>query len=107
MGFTLSTTGKYRGSSLIDNDEFSRVVYCQRINAKLAQDPNFLERVLWTDEAQFTRSGLFNSCNFHMWMEDNPHATWEHSHQYQFSVNMWAGIIDNKLIFGNSTVNVV
>lgn len=83
---------------LIDNDGFSRVVYCQRINAKLAQDPNFLKRVLWTDEAQFTRSGLFNSRNFHMWMEDNPHATWEHSHQYQFSVNMWAGIIDNKLI---------
>lgn len=83
---------------LIDNDGFSRVVYCQRMNEKLLQNPNFLNSVLWTDEAQFTRSGVFNSHNFHMWMEDNPHAAWEFSHQHKFSVNMWAGIINNKLI---------
>lgn len=83
---------------LIDNDGFSRVVFCERMNGKLDEDPNFLRKILWTDEAQFTRTGIFNSHNFHNWMEENPHKAWEFSHQHQFSLNMWAGIINDQLI---------
>ena len=33
-----------------------------------------------------------------MWAEENPHAITETNDQYQFSVNVWAGIIGDRLI---------
>lgn len=83
---------------LIENDGLARVTYCQRINQKLVEDPGFLDKVLWTDESMFTREGVFNSHNQHMWAEENPHSKRVNSYQHKFSINMWAGIIGSKLI---------
>ena len=58
---------------------------------------NLSERVLFADEAHFTRDGIFNTHNFHHWAADNPHGTHKHSYQYRFSVNVWAGIMNNNL----------
>lgn len=54
--------------------------------------------ILWTDEATFTRVGLFNIHNEHYWALNNPYAIRENSHQIRFSVNVWAGIINECLI---------
>lgn len=54
--------------------------------------------ILFTDEATFTRNGINNSRNDHRWSEDNPHASVETNFQLKFSVNVWCGMIDNKLI---------
>lgn len=54
--------------------------------------------ILWSDEATFTRVGLFNVHNEHLWCEANPHATRRDSFQSRFSVNVWAGILNNHLI---------
>lgn len=83
---------------LVENDGLARLAYCQRVNQKLVEDPGFLNKILWTDESMFTREGIFNSRNQHLWQEDNPHAKRENSFQHKFSVNLWAGIIGNKLI---------
>jgi hypothetical protein len=83
---------------LINNDGLARVAFCQRMTQKLVEDPGFLNKILWTDESLFTREGVFNSHNQHMWLEENPHAKRENSYQHKFSVNLWAGIIGNKLI---------
>lgn len=78
--------------------------YVQRVNCArwfLQQDvfnPNFLCYVLFTDEALFTREGVFNSKNSHVWALENPHETVMHNHQHRFSVNVWAGIVNNHLI---------
>lgn len=55
-------------------------------------------KVLFTDEAAFTREGMFNVHNQHVWANVNPHATRQRGHQVRFTVNVWAGIIDNYLI---------
>jgi len=60
--------------------------------------PNFHRLLLWTDEACFTRERMFNSHNSHIWADVNPHGTYVHSYQRQFSVNIWAGIVGDVLV---------
>jgi len=62
------------------------------------QIPNFAEKVLWTDEACFTREGPFKSRNSHIWNDVNPHGTYVNSYQRKFSVNIWAGIVGTVLL---------
>jgi hypothetical protein len=40
----------------------------------LERNDNFLEKVLWTDEALFTRDGVFNRHNEHYYAQENPHV---------------------------------
>jgi hypothetical protein len=46
--------------------------FCQWLLQKIDEEPNFLSIVLTTDEAGFTRDGVFNSYNTHIWWEENP-----------------------------------
>ncbi|GBN35650.1 hypothetical protein AVEN_265669-1, partial [Araneus ventricosus] len=41
---------------------------------------------------------MFNSHNFHMWLEENPHGTRTRAAQEQFSVNVWAGMVGDHLV---------
>lgn len=54
--------------------------------------------ILFSDESMFTRIGIFNSHNEHWWAYRNPNLAREHSFQHRFSVNVWAGILNNCLI---------
>lgn len=54
--------------------------------------------MLFTDEASFTREGIINLHNNHVWSEENPHSIRSTKFQHKFSVNVWAGIIDGYLI---------
>jgi hypothetical protein len=65
---------------------------------KNEEEPQFIERLLTTDEANFARDGIFNARNTHIWSIENPHAIRERHFQKRFSVNVWGGIIGNKLI---------
>ncbi|GBN14343.1 hypothetical protein AVEN_214556-1 [Araneus ventricosus] len=51
-----------------------------------------------TDESTFNREGMFNSHNFHVWSEENPHATRTRAAQERFSVNVWAGSAGDHLV---------
>jgi hypothetical protein len=75
-----------------------RIAFCQWLLQKIDEEPNFLSIVLTTDEAGFTRDGVFNSHNTHIWSEENPHQIRERGFQQRFSINVWAGIIGNRLI---------
>lgn len=81
-----------RAQALYDGDEVRRINFCHW----LVQHPNL--NILWTDESTFTRIGLFNIHNEHWWTYNNPHVIREHSHQVRFSVNVWAGIINDRII---------
>lgn len=63
-----------------------------------AENPQFLSRILFTDEAGFTKDGIFNFHNTHVWADENPHSIMESRHQHKFSINVWAGIIGDFLI---------
>lgn len=57
-----------------------------------------LSRTLFCDEATFTRDGINNFHNEHVWAIENPHAVRETHFQRRFSVNVWAGIVNNEVI---------
>lgn len=87
-----------RVQNIIDPDYATRSVFSSFINRRVRLDPNFLKRILWTDEATFTRAGITNHRNAHLWLQENPHAVRASSFQHEFSVNVWAGMIDDILI---------
>lgn len=75
-----------------------RVEFCQWYRTKCNEGEDFSRCVLWTDEAGFTREGTFNTHNTHVWCDENPHAIKETNFQEKFSINVWAGILNNTLI---------
>ena len=60
--------------------------------------PELLSVNLFSDEASFTRHGVNNLRNVRMWFHDNPHETSVTNFQRRFSVNVWCGVLGNKLI---------
>ena len=51
-------------------------------------DPEFLESILFTDKAAFTREGVVNTHIAHTWTRTNPHIALPSNTQQKFSVNM-------------------
>ena len=75
-------------------DHAERMDFCRWIQAH----PELLGVILFTDEASFTRDGVNNSRNVHTWSQDNPHETTVTTFQSRFSVNVWCGVIGDRLI---------
>jgi len=75
-------------------DPAQRMDLCHWITAH----SQLLSVILFTDEASFTRDGINNSRNEHMWSHDNPHETSVTKFQRRFSVIVWCGLLGNKLI---------
>ena len=59
---------------------------------------NWQRNIIWTDESTFTRVGMYNQHNQHLWMHENPHACRVDSFQHRFSVNVWAGVIGTQVL---------
>jgi len=59
--------------------------------------PQLLSVILFTDEASLTRDSIINSQNLHTWSHDNPHETSVTKFQRRFSVNVWCGLLANKV----------
>jgi hypothetical protein len=62
-----------------------------------ALNPFFVSSVLFTVEANFTRIGIMNFHNNHLWAEENPHVIVQSRHQQQFSIIVWRGVVDDIL----------
>lgn len=84
--------------NLLPNDSAARLEFSQFLLGKQNDDNMFLNKILFTDEATFTRRGVFNWRNNHYYSIDNPHVTKERHFQHEFSVNVWCGIIGDNLI---------
>lgn len=87
-----------RVQALLPRDFLPRLVFCQWIVHVTAQNPNFLNGVLFTDEASFSRDSIRNFHNNHLWADENPHGIFQANFQNQFSVNVWLGVLDDHLI---------
>lgn len=87
-----------RVHGLTEADFLPRVHFSQWYLEQETIDPNFAKLVLFTDEAYFTRDGVFNIHNNHHWQRNNPHVIHPSRHQERFSLNVWAGIVGNHLI---------
>jgi len=54
--------------------------------------------ILFTDEAQFNLDSVNNTHNFHVWTDENHHATMESKFHLRFSVNVWCAVLEDQLI---------
>jgi hypothetical protein len=73
---------------LQSGDKLRRLECCRWLLHRVVDEPDFLNCVLRNDESGFTRDGVMNLHNFHVWAEENPHPTRSSSFQNRFSVNV-------------------
>lgn len=83
----------------LHGDDFNnRMVFCNWALTQLQRDPQFFCRVMFSDETTFTNHGKINRHNMHYWSIENPHCLREVEQQRPWSLNVWCGIIGDKLI---------
>ena len=70
----------------------------QMIIREQDRDPDLFKKVLWTDEATFSTSGMYNRHNVHYWSQVNPRKYQTIKYQGRTSVNVWCGIVNNRII---------
>lgn len=75
-----------------------RANFCTWFLHRCVEEPHFPQRILFTDECRFTEDAVFNSRNSHVWDDENPHATHVRGFQERFGINVWAGILNGRLI---------
>lgn len=82
---------------LLPGNAERKLRYCLWLRRQIDRDGDFLNNILWFDECKFTNCGFFNRKNEHVWSIENPRVNREIRKQVRFSVNVWAGIYDNKI----------
>ncbi|KAJ8940238.1 hypothetical protein NQ318_016694, partial [Aromia moschata] len=83
---------------LLPHDLAARLQLSQIIQQYRADDMDFHKKILFTDESCFTRRGITNLHNEHVYADENPHAIRAKSSQREFSINVWMAFINNSLI---------
>ncbi|GFY77800.1 uncharacterized protein TNIN_336081 [Trichonephila inaurata madagascariensis] len=89
---------EHREYVLIATDHQSRVYFSRWFLQRLVVQPEFAAHMLFTDECNISRGGIFYAPNALNWTYTNSHAIRPHSYQRRFSVNVWAGVIHDHLI---------
>lgn len=75
-----------------------RTIFCTWALQKIIEQPDFSQNVLFTDEATFSNTGGINKHNCRYWATENPHWLREIPHQYQWKLNVWCGIVGERII---------
>jgi hypothetical protein len=88
--------------ALTSSDYGARVVFCQWLLGKFVVNTQFVANIPFTDEAGFTREGIVNSYNTHIWADDNPRTTVAPRDQHQQHLNH---TFDEQRIGRGGTVN--
>lgn len=84
--------------NLLPADLPLRYQFASDIRNRQNIDHSFVNRILFTDEAAFTRRGIFNLRNNHFWEVENPHIKRERHFQHEFKINVWCGIIGDHFL---------
>lgn len=85
-----------RLQKLHPGDYQRRVEFCENFLIEAQEDENFLQRIIWTDEAKFCQRGVFNRRNRHFYARENPHMVLEVENQRKFSLNVFCMLMDNR-----------
>ncbi|XP_066157759.1 uncharacterized protein [Euwallacea fornicatus] len=83
---------------LLPTDFGKRTTFCNWVLHKIERESDFAKNILFTDEASFTKDGVFNSRNNHKWSEENPRETVVTQSQNKFKINFWVGILGTKIL---------
>lgn len=87
-----------RVQTLLTRDYVPRVQFCRRMLEMHREDPNFFNKVLWSDESACRKDGYLNLHNLHSWQLENPYVSREDRSQYQFKINLWCGIFNGQIV---------
>ncbi|KAJ8961584.1 hypothetical protein NQ318_014836 [Aromia moschata] len=80
---------------LLPQDLPARLQCTQFLQNMQTENPDFLNTILFTDEATFTRRGIFNWRNNYLWNSENRHPVKERRFQ---RVKICCGVISNFVI---------
>lgn len=83
---------------LNEDDPDRRIEFCEDMMARCTADPEFVSRVLFSDEATFCLNGAVNRQNCRYWAPQNPHWMIEVHTQFPQKVNVWAGIVGDRIL---------
>lgn len=83
---------------LYEGDNQLRLNFCRWLVENINHHPNFINNILWSDEATFTQEGIINTHNLHYWSDENPHQYRERAFQRRWSINIWCGLLKNSVI---------
>lgn len=75
-----------------------RLEFCNFVRQRLEADENFLNLVLFSDEAKFSNNGGVNKHNCHYYALENPHWIRMGHFQNVISTNVWCGILGERII---------
>lgn len=87
-----------RVQTLQPRDYANRLRFCRQMLTKIEEDPQFFNKILWSDESTVKRDGYLNLHNLHSWQLENPRLMREDRSQYQFKINYWTGILNGEII---------
>lgn len=88
----------YLHQSLSELDRMRRREFCHWGSNMVTQNRHFFRGVLFSDESTFVSDGSLNRHNSHYWSNVNPHWIRQVDRQHRWSVNVWCGILNNKII---------
>lgn len=92
---------------LYDKDKVARLNFGQLVIDRLEENPDFLRRIGFSDEATFHTSGRANRQNQRMWAAENPHFVRELDRDSP-KLNVWVCIFHDRVIgpyfFPNDTI---
>lgn len=83
---------------LTEDDPDRRIQFCEGFMQHFDEDPQFLTRIVFSDEATFCLNGAVNRHNCRYWSQENPHWTQTAHTQYPQKVNVWIGVVNNRLL---------
>lgn len=88
-------------------DYVQRLAFVQWCMEKISSDPNFLRRIVFSDECVFHVSGIANTQNTRIWGSENPRQIQEHE-AHSEKITVWCAIHANGVLdpyyFFNETV---
>lgn len=83
---------------LSEDDPDRRLEFCEIFMRHCDENPNFLNSVVFSDEATFCLSGSVNRHNCRYWARENPHWMQTKHTQRPQKINVWVGIVRGRFI---------
>jgi transposase len=88
----------HTSNELQPGDPDRRYTFAMAVAELQEEDPQFLRKVLFTDEASFTLHHAPNKQNHRCWSKTNPRSFYCNRTQYPRKINVWAGILNQTII---------
>lgn len=81
-----------------DDDPDRRIQFCELMTEEIRREPSLTKNICFSDESSFFLNGNVNKQNCRYWSDENPHIVVEGHTQNPQKLNVWCGILGDKII---------